>query len=432
MDDKYTSTVPTNAQQTESVSSEPVNAESEVANEGLMTLQNPEECTPSACPEDVAAAAPSSLNGALEDEAKIYEKVENEEKVKKARRDVSRNGLNLSVFLLTTNVAAFAVALFISVVLALFSTIMQYTPGNGVEIAEQLDSLLSSPKFSAIITGLLNIICMYFIAFPIFCIMQIGFERRKYKRGGMGIGEFLILIPISQFVMYIGSYIGETINSLLSALLHINIQNSTIDSITEMPILLMGIMVCVFAPIVEEFMFRRALIGTLGKYGNVFAIIISAVAFGLFHGNLYQFFYAFLVGLILGYVYVKSGNWWLSVLLHAIMNFFGGLLPMIVEKCALRYEELISLFTAGEKVNIFEMAFHRAISTTYVALTLVLFVAGLVLTVMAIIKKWYKIDNNPEVELPEKSTGKVVFLNVGSIIFLIFSAITMALSIFIM
>ena len=117
--------------------------------------------------------------------------------------------------------------------------------------------------------------------------------------------------------------------------------------------------------------------------------------------------------------------------MHAIINFLGGVLPMIVEKCALRYEELISLFTAGEKVNIFEMAFHSAINTTYVALTLVLFVAGLALTVMAIIKKWYKIDNNPEVELPEKSTGKVVFLNVGSIIFLIFSAIRISLSIFV-
>lgn len=369
-------------------------------------------------------------NGIIDGEQQAYEQPNTENNVKEARRAVSRNGINLSVFLISASIASVLTMVIAASALFILNKILGNINGGG-EIMAQVRELLDSPEFLSLMSGFNNIFCMYIVAFPIFCIMQMGIERRKYKKGGIGAGEFLIMIPISQFLMIIGSYIGEHINSILSSLMHLNIQNSTIDSITKMPLWLMTIMACVLAPIVEEFMFRRTLIGTLGKYGNVFAIIISSVAFGLFHGNFYQFFYAFLVGLILGYIYVKGGNLWLCILMHAIINFLGGVLPKLAEDSMIRYEELLSLYTAGEKVNAFEMMLNQATISTYNALSLVLFVSGIVLTVIAIAKKWYKIDNNPEIELPEKSIGRVVFLNAGSIIFLIFSAITISLSIFV-
>ena len=76
-----------------------------------------------------------------------------------------------------------------------------------------------------------------------------------------------------------------------------------------------------------------------------------------------------------------------------------------------------------------EMVIERAAISTYNAFSLVLFIAGIVLTVIGVIKKWYKIENDPEITLPEKSTGSVVFLNVGTIIFLIFSVITMGIAV---
>jgi membrane protease YdiL (CAAX protease family) len=53
------------------------------------------------------------------------------------------------------------------------------------------------------------------------------------------------------------------------------------------------------APVVEEIVFRGAILRGLERYGKWFAVLISALLFGVFHGNLIQSPYAFLVGLVL-------------------------------------------------------------------------------------------------------------------------------------
>ncbi|MFQ9918991.1 MAG: lysostaphin resistance A-like protein [Flavonifractor plautii] len=62
-------------------------------------------------------------------------------------------------------------------------------------------------------------------------------------------------------------------------------------------------------------------------------------ASGLFHGNLNQFFYAFLLGLVLAELALSTGCLWQAVLLHALVNLFsilwgrlGG--PVVVTRCA--------------------------------------------------------------------------------------------------
>ena len=64
------------------------------------------------------------------------------------------------------------------------------------------------------------------------------------------------------------------------------------------------------APVAEELFFRGWILRSLRPYGKRFAIFGSAVLFGLFHGNLLQTPYAFLVGLILGYVTVEYSIVW--------------------------------------------------------------------------------------------------------------------------
>lgn len=75
----------------------------------------------------------------------------------------------------------------------------------------------------------------------------------------------------------------------------------------------------ILAPISEELLFRGLIQRTLLPYGRKFAIFCSAFAFGLFHGNLYQSPYAFLVGLILGYVASEYSIAW-AMVLHMVNN----------------------------------------------------------------------------------------------------------------
>lgn len=73
-------------------------------------------------------------------------------------------------------------------------------------------------------------------------------------------------------------------------------------------------------PFAEEILFRGLILRSLQKYGKQTAIFISALLFGLFHGNVVQIPYAFLVGLLLAYVTVEYSITW-AIVLHVFNNF---------------------------------------------------------------------------------------------------------------
>lgn len=73
------------------------------------------------------------------------------------------------------------------------------------------------------------------------------------------------------------------------------------------------------APIVEEIVFRGVVMGTLKPLGRKFAILTSAIMFGLFHDDLVQGLFAFGLGLILGFVAMEYSLLW-SIALHMFNN----------------------------------------------------------------------------------------------------------------
>ncbi len=75
------------------------------------------------------------------------------------------------------------------------------------------------------------------------------------------------------------------------------------------------------APFCEEVLFRGLIQGPMAKrFGTRTAIVCSAVAFGLAHGVPPQAANAMVMGLILGYVYSRSGSIWPAVAIHLANN----------------------------------------------------------------------------------------------------------------
>ena len=74
---------------------------------------------------------------------------------------------------------------------------------------------------------------------------------------------------------------------------------------------------------VEEFALRGIVLGTLRKFGDGFAILASAILFGLMHGNFEQMPFAFIIGIILGFVTVKTGSLLVSMAIHGFNNFIS-------------------------------------------------------------------------------------------------------------
>ena len=89
-----------------------------------------------------------------------------------------------------------------------------------------------------------------------------------------------------------------------------------------------------FAPVVEEIVFRHLTASVLLKHGERFYILASAVSFAIVHSvatGLAQVVYTFILGLIWAYLYVQTGNLRLVMLLHALSNLHPVLLSLAVD-----------------------------------------------------------------------------------------------------
>lgn len=107
-------------------------------------------------------------------------------------------------------------------------------------------------------------------------------------------------------------------------------------SLPEMPLnddprvlVLYAVNVVVIPPLVEEILFRGVALQSLRKYGDGFAVLVSAVLFGLYHGNFIQMVFAFLCGLAMGFVVIRTGSLLPSILVHFVNNSISLAIEMV-------------------------------------------------------------------------------------------------------
>ena len=94
-----------------------------------------------------------------------------------------------------------------------------------------------------------------------------------------------------------------------------------LPSVSSVPDLLLLILSsAIIPPIAEELFFRGFVLKRLIPLGSSKAIIISAVIFSLFHGNLGQLIYTLAAGVVFGYIYLLTGRILPVILLHALNN----------------------------------------------------------------------------------------------------------------
>ncbi|MBR5636392.1 MAG: CPBP family intramembrane metalloprotease [Pseudobutyrivibrio sp.] len=74
-------------------------------------------------------------------------------------------------------------------------------------------------------------------------------------------------------------------------------------------------------PVLEELLMRGIIAGQLCLwYGPVQAVVLSTICFGIIHNNIVQFIYAVIVGLALGFMYVKNKRLWMCFVAHGLIN----------------------------------------------------------------------------------------------------------------
>lgn len=81
----------------------------------------------------------------------------------------------------------------------------------------------------------------------------------------------------------------------------------------------LSVVVC--APLLEEILFRGLVFESCReRFGSGAAVLISALMFGIIHGVAVQIINAFVVGLIFGYIYLRTHSLLSVIILHAINN----------------------------------------------------------------------------------------------------------------
>ncbi len=183
-----------------------------------------------------------------------------------------------------------------------------------------LPDFLANPWF----TWILVAVSFYCIGFPLYVFMMRGLpEAEKGEKKGLSLWQFFMLFLICMAATYIFNILGAGVTGIISLLKGKSVLNplqSVVESSNIIPNILFG---CILSPIIEELVFRKIALDKLRIYGDKTAIWLTALAFGLFHGNLSQFFYAVVLGMIFAYVVIKTNSVTNSIVLHMIINFFG-------------------------------------------------------------------------------------------------------------
>ena len=101
----------------------------------------------------------------------------------------------------------------------------------------------------------------------------------------------------------------------------VNINSSINIPLSSFGYYLLAILLIAILPaITEELVYRGMILNGLRKLGKWPAILLSSLAFCLMHGNIAQFPYTFLLGIVLGYIMFETSNLLLCIIIHFFNN----------------------------------------------------------------------------------------------------------------
>lgn len=76
----------------------------------------------------------------------------------------------------------------------------------------------------------------------------------------------------------------------------------------------------ILPPAIEELVYRGIILGSLRRFGDWAAVVISALLFGLAHGNMAQLPYSFILGITMAFFVIKTNSIFTSVFIHFVNN----------------------------------------------------------------------------------------------------------------
>lgn len=237
------------------------------------------------------------------------------------------------------------------------------------------------------------------------------------QKGKLGIGGFLASICITYAIMFILNLGGIMLNNYIGRLTGHGQVNPLLDAIDSMSPVVMVLLVVIAAPICEELLFRKFIIDRVVNYGEVTAMLLSGLMFGLYHGNLAQFCYATGLGIFFAFIYIRTGKIHYTICLHMIVNGFTTFLNLVLMK-GIDLSEYMRIASSGDQEAITNYGMeHLDVFAALAAVgfgVILVVIAGVIL--MIVLHNKFVFFHHPE-ELPKEKKFSTAILNVGMLVF---------------
>lgn len=254
-------------------------------------------------------------------------------------------------------------------------------------------------------------------------ILPIGLKKAQIpvwpiEKKRMTIGTFFKAFFMSYSLLIITNLIGTLITAIIGILKGSPIINPVEEIALNMDLPFLILFTVIGAPIFEELFFRKFLVDRTAQYGECVAVVISGFMFGMFHGNLSQFPYAFALGAFFAYLYIRTGKIGYTILLHAIINFVGSIVgSLILKNIDLSvYEQILNsvsveaIFSALTMENIFGIF----VLLIYELVILTLVVIGIILWILEFKKFFFK---PAEQDIPKGRCFEASICNKGMLVY---------------
>ncbi|MDI9487950.1 MAG: type II CAAX endopeptidase family protein [Bacillota bacterium] len=239
--------------------------------------------------------------------ARSYKKMQPDEQIRKRNKKILlRCGLSLSIMAIAIIIAQVIITAIISKFFPAFTESSWY--------------LISTIAIPMIGVGL-----------PVFYLLMKGLPNSD--RGevvSLSIGKFLKYFMVCSAAMYLSNFLGTFVGFLINDN-YLDTADALEVIINSSNLFIRILYMSIIGPIVEEIIFRKILLDKVRRFGDLPAILFTGLAFGLFHMNLSQYFYASVLGMIFAYITINTNTIKYAILLHIMINFIGsGIVPLII------------------------------------------------------------------------------------------------------
>ncbi len=246
--------------------------------------------------------------------SEYYKKLE---KGKKERAAIKKIGATCGVGALLYLIFAYGLSFLIAIL------------SNNFPSLKVVFSDLSATYAFDVLTSIISLGIPFLFAYLILrnkkLIKSLPYEKPKNMKSAKYLT--MLSIPVMVFSSIIVNYFSAIVQAILGVEFNSNMNDTKLSGFGS--IIIICLSVAVVPALLEEFVVRGVTMQPLRKYGDKFAIIVSAFFFSILHGNMLQIPYTFVGGLVLGYLAIKTKSLWPPMILHFVNNFYSVIVMIV-------------------------------------------------------------------------------------------------------